>query len=236
MCVFSYISYPLTYPPIFSQIIFLQFGECLITIQCISAVSLLENNVQSNQPVKSVTSPHVEDEPFESLEELEAQTIGNLLPAEDDLFSGVTDELGHNTHVNSGDDLEDFDLFITGGGMELEGDDHPSVGQRNSDFVGGVNNGQGVSNGSIVGEHPYGEHPSRTLFVRNINSNVEDTELKALFEVCYSMFCLSFMGASQSSLSCMLILSLHFILSAIWRYSDALYSLQASWFCYDILL
>lgn len=30
-------------------------------------------------------------------------------------------------------------------------------------------------------EHPYGEHPSRTLFVRNINSNVEDEELKALF-------------------------------------------------------
>ncbi|OAY48038.1 protein MEI2-like 1 isoform X8 [Manihot esculenta] len=142
-------------------------------------LSLLENNVRSNQPVKSVTSPHVEDEPFESLEELEAQTIGNLLPAEDDLFSGVTDELGHNTHVNSGDDLEDFDLFITGGGMELEGDDSVTVGQKNSDFVGGVNNGQV---GPIVGEHPYGEHPSRTLFVRNINSNVEDTELQALFE------------------------------------------------------
>lgn len=30
-------------------------------------------------------------------------------------------------------------------------------------------------------EHPYGEHPSRTLFVRNINSNVEDEELRALF-------------------------------------------------------
>jgi len=31
-------------------------------------------------------------------------------------------------------------------------------------------------------EHPLGEHPSRTLFVRNINSNVEDEELKKLFE------------------------------------------------------
>lgn len=39
-----------------------------------------------------------------------------------------------------------------------------------------------VSDGSVVGEHPYGEHPSRTLFVRNINSNVEDSELKVLFE------------------------------------------------------
>ena len=110
-------------------------------------------------------------------------TIGNLLPAEDDLFSGVTDELGHNAHVNSADDLEDFDLFITGGGMELEADDHLNVGQKNSDFVGALSSGQGVSNVSIVGELPYGEHPSRILFVRNINSNVEDSELKALFEV-----------------------------------------------------
>jgi RNA recognition motif-containing protein len=40
--------------------------------------------------------------------------------------------------------------------------------------------------GSVVGEHPYGEHPSRTLFVRNINSNVEDSELRTLFEVFIS--------------------------------------------------
>lgn len=32
------------------------------------------------------------------------------------------------------------------------------------------------------GEHPNGEHPSRTLFVRNINSNVEDKELLECFE------------------------------------------------------
>ncbi|XP_012090584.1 protein MEI2-like 1 isoform X2 [Jatropha curcas] len=145
-------------------------------------LTLSENDVQSHHSAKPVASPHKEDQPFESLEELEAQTIGNLLPAEDDLFSGVPDELGHNAHANNGDDLEDFDLFITGGGMELEGDDRFSTGQRNSDYVGGVNNGQGGSNGSVVGEHPYGEHPSRTLFVRNINSNVEDSELKALFE------------------------------------------------------
>lgn len=31
-------------------------------------------------------------------------------------------------------------------------------------------------------EHPHGEHPSRTLFVRNINSTVEDEELRVLFE------------------------------------------------------
>jgi len=31
-------------------------------------------------------------------------------------------------------------------------------------------------------EHPHGEHPSRTLFVRNINSNVEEYEIRDLFE------------------------------------------------------
>jgi hypothetical protein len=33
------------------------------------------------------------------------------------------------------------------------------------------------------GEHPYGEHPSRTLFVRNIHSSVDDEELRSLFSV-----------------------------------------------------
>ncbi|KAK3183249.1 hypothetical protein Dsin_030535 [Dipteronia sinensis] len=125
------------------------------------------SDVLFHQPFDTVGSHPGEDEPFESLKEIEAQTIGNLLPDEDDLFSGVVDDLGHSVYANTGDELEDFDLFSSGGGMELEGV---------------VTNGQGVSNGMVVGEHPYGEHPSRTLFVRNINSNVEDVELKALFE------------------------------------------------------
>lgn len=40
----------------------------------------------------------------------------------------------------------------------------------------------GGKNGGYI-EHPMGEHPSRTLFVRNISSNVEDEELKQIFEV-----------------------------------------------------
>lgn len=142
------------------------------------------NDVTLHQPFDTVGSHHGEEEPFESLKEIEAQTIGNLLPDEDDLFSGVVDDVGHSAHTNTGDDLEEFDLFSSVGGLELEGDDRLNVEQKNSDFLGLVTNGQGVSNGMVVGEHPYGEHPSRTLFVRNINSNVEDVELKALFEVC----------------------------------------------------
>lgn len=143
---------------------------------------MLGNEVPYHRPANAVASYH-DEEPFESLKEIEAQTIGNLLPDDDDLFSGMTDGLACNAYAKNGDDFEDYDLFSSGGGMELEGDDRTCMGQRSSDYVRGLSNGQVGSNGSIVGEHPYGEHPSRTLFVRNINSNVEDSELKALFEV-----------------------------------------------------
>ncbi|CAN1317937.1 Protein MEI2-like 4 [Linum perenne] len=136
---------------------------------------LTGNEVQSREPTKTSISALEEEEPFESLEQIEAQTIGNLLPAEDDLFSGVTNELGHIVNTTGGDELEDFDLFSSGGGMELEGDNHMIAGRKNLDLF-------GLPNGSTVGKHPFGELPSRTLFVRNINSNVEDSELKTLFE------------------------------------------------------
>ncbi|XP_043687254.1 protein MEI2-like 4 isoform X6 [Telopea speciosissima] len=140
------------------------------------------NDVLVRHSVDSVASHYEEEEPFESLKEIEAQTIGNLLPDDDDLLSGVIDKIEYIAQPNSENDIEDFDLFSSGGGMELEGDDGSSAAQRNSDFSGGISNCQPAgSNSSIAGEHPYGEHPSRTLFVRNISSNVEDSELKALF-------------------------------------------------------
>ncbi|GKV36323.1 hypothetical protein SLEP1_g44467 [Rubroshorea leprosula] len=129
-------------------------------------LQLLRNDAPTLLPSFKVGSDH-EEEPLESLEEIEVQAIGNLLPDEDDLFSGV---MGLDTPANRDDELEDFDLFSSGGGVESEGDDRLGVGQGNLDIV-------GASNGSIVGGHP-----SRTLFVRNINSNVEDSKLKALFE------------------------------------------------------
>ncbi|CAA6663986.1 unnamed protein product [Spirodela intermedia] len=103
----------------------------------------------------------IEDEPFELSEEIEAQTIGDLLPGDDELLSGVIDDLEYIYQPNNGDDVED-DLF------------YPTNGAPNSQ--------QGVLGVPFAGEHPYGEHPSRTLFVRNINSNVDDSELRTLFE------------------------------------------------------
>ncbi|PKI36339.1 hypothetical protein CRG98_043263 [Punica granatum] len=70
--------------------------------------------------------------------------------------------------------MEELDLFNSVGGMDLE-EDGSSDGHKKFEYL-------GDGNGSMNSEHPYGEHPSRTLFVRNINSNVEDSELRALFE------------------------------------------------------
>lgn len=137
---------------------------------------LLGNGVLSGQPITVGSLP--EEEAYKSLGEIEADTIGNLLPDEDDLFSGVTDELGCSTRARMNDDFEDFDLFSSSGGMELEGDEHLISGNGTS-FVDEDPDYFGVSKGKI----PFREQSSRTLFVRNINSNVEDSELKALFEV-----------------------------------------------------
>ncbi|XP_072978531.1 protein MEI2-like 4 isoform X1 [Typha angustifolia] len=131
---------------------------------------------------QSIDSNCGEDEPFESMEEMEAQTIGNLLPDDDELLSGLIDDIGYIGQRNNEDDNDD-DIFYTGGGMELEADDNGN-GNKISEFIGlEASNGlQGEMSGPFAGEHPYGEHPSRTLFVRNINSNVEDSELRLLFE------------------------------------------------------
>lgn len=138
---------------------------------------LTTNNALVGKPIQKVDLNHVDDEPFELTEEIEAQIIGNLLPDDDELLSGVLDEVGYAAHTNNGEDVDD-DIFYTGGGMELETDESKKL----QELSGGANDGFGFLNGALNGEHPHGEHPSRTLFVRNINSNVEDSELKLIFE------------------------------------------------------
>ncbi|KAG6523914.1 hypothetical protein ZIOFF_013802 [Zingiber officinale] len=122
-----------------------------------------------------------EDEPFETMEELEAQTIGNLLPDDDDLLSGVIDDIGFVGQINDRADIDD-DIFYNGGGMELEVDNNSDANKASALVVEAANEQLSGPNDLFSGEHPFGEHPSRTLFVRNINSNVEDAELRALFE------------------------------------------------------
>ncbi|KAL8468393.1 hypothetical protein ACS0TY_031562 [Phlomoides rotata] len=109
-------------------------------------------------------------------------TDESLLPGEDEL----------NAWLSSLVDVpeEECDLFGSSGGLELEPDTQEnlrfgvsnlSLSNRNVGNGGArldLNNGVGT----FAGVHPLGEHPSRTLFVRNINSSVEDAEIRSLFE------------------------------------------------------
>jgi len=130
--------------------------------------------------------PEEKDYPFD----FDLRQIDDLLPDEDEFFAGITDEIEPVGKTNNTEELEEFDVFGSGGGMELDLDPLESVTASfaNSSIADGAR-GNGVSPfgvpsavGTVAGEHPYGEHPSRTLFVRNINSNVEDSELRSLFE------------------------------------------------------
>ncbi|KAL5564796.1 hypothetical protein UlMin_027960 [Ulmus minor] len=151
------------------------FSSSLSEIFC-RQLRLSGNDPISCQPANTYISNNSK-EASHCPKEIDAQTIGNLLPDEDDLFSGMADASRYNAHANSADELEDFDLFSNGGGLELDGDGHSSMVHRDYAMLRGEFNGQGGCNGSIAGEHP-----SRTLFVGNINSNIEDNELKALFQ------------------------------------------------------
>ncbi len=127
------------------------------------------------------------------LEDVEANAIGNMLPDINELLAGIMEDFDLSDLPSQVEDLED-DLFGSGGGMELDFDTQENLGigmSKVSISDGVTSNGIGpyaLPNGvgTVAGEHPYGEHPSRTLFVRNINSNVEDTELRSLFEVLYT--------------------------------------------------
>lgn len=134
---------------------------------------------------------HQEDDSKDPLEDVEPSAIGTLLPGdENELLAGIMDDFDLSGLPTQLEDLEDDDFFGSGGGMELDFDSQESlnIGMSKLSMSDGVSvNGighYGLPNGvaTVAGEHPYGEHPSRTLFVRNINSNVEDSELVSLFE------------------------------------------------------
>ncbi|GLJ44646.1 hypothetical protein SUGI_0938470 [Cryptomeria japonica] len=143
------------------------------------------------------TSCHINEkppgeDPLVTLQGMEIQGQGFVLPDdEEELLAGIMDDFDLTGLPSQVEELEEYDdLFSSGGGMELDSDSHECVNYNYSNIVtsdyiaGGGANHHGISNvlGPVIGEHPYGEHPSRTLFVRNINSNVEDSELRALFE------------------------------------------------------
>ncbi|KAL6553524.1 hypothetical protein OROGR_007366 [Orobanche gracilis] len=132
----------------------------------------------------------LEDEVKDPFEDIEPSTIGSFLPGDEaELLAGFTDDFDLSGLPTQLEDLDD-DFFGSGGGLEIESESHETLLDGMSrlstlDGISGISISQyGFTNGAgaVSGEHPYGEHPSRTLFVRNINSNVDDSELKALFE------------------------------------------------------
>ncbi|CAA6660054.1 unnamed protein product [Spirodela intermedia] len=131
-------------------------------------------------PASTAASDSREEELIRSVEEMEAQAIENLLPDEDELLSGIFDDLELFPRPGGGGDAED-ELFCTGGGWELEAEDNSYAG-RSSEPAGVFGGQEEALGGSFPGEHPHREHPSRTLSVRNVDSNADDSELTALFE------------------------------------------------------
>lgn len=127
-----------------------------------------------------------EGEPLPETKESEAHSIGNLLPDEDDLFSGIIDKLRCGTRLDGSEDEED--LFQSGGGMELEPENCLNYHHQNGTYTNGVLNGERHSNGSIARTPSYNEQFSRTLIVRNINSSIEDSDLRSLLEVHSSYY------------------------------------------------
>ncbi|KAM0893792.1 hypothetical protein ACQ4PT_024894 [Festuca glaucescens] len=112
------------------------------------------------------------DEALGSMEEVEAQTIGDLLPTDDDLISGVVDGFDF-AGLSINQDDADEDIFGTGGGMELESDDSINKGTKNL---------EGSLKCQFSGENYINKCPSRTLFIRNVNANIADSDLRALFQ------------------------------------------------------
>ncbi|CAI9783805.1 unnamed protein product [Fraxinus pennsylvanica] len=150
---------------------------------------------RDRQPIEGASSGlnklHPEVEYNDLLKDIENYAIGSMLPDdEDELLAGIMDNFDLGGLPNHMDNSEEYDLFGSGGGLELESDPQENLGvvfseaSLSNGVVGNAVVHYGLPNGSgtVAGEHPLGEHPSRTLFVRNINSNVEDSELRSLFE------------------------------------------------------
>ncbi|CAA0808666.1 Protein MEI2-like 5 [Striga hermonthica] len=123
-------------------------------------------------------------------EDIEPNAIGSSLPGdENELLAGLMDDFDFSGLPTQLEDLDD-DFFGSGGGLEIEPESRENLlNDLSSLSIGDSFSGGSISHfgfmngvGPVSGEHPYGEHPSRTLFVRNINSNVEDSELRSLFE------------------------------------------------------
>ncbi|KAK7273179.1 hypothetical protein RIF29_14227 [Crotalaria pallida] len=105
------------------------FSSSLPDLLC-KKLGLSANNALYGHSVDSFASHYEEERLSDSLEELEAQTIGNLLPSDDDLLSGLTDGLEHIIQDSVCDDMDELDIFSSVGGMELGDSSQPVDSKR----------------------------------------------------------------------------------------------------------
>uniref|UniRef100_A0A0D9ZT20 RRM domain-containing protein n=1 Tax=Oryza glumipatula TaxID=40148 RepID=A0A0D9ZT20_9ORYZ len=87
------------------------------------------------------------------------------------IYDGIADGFEF-TGMSTNQDDADEDIFCTGGGMELE----------NNDSVKGDKDQDGSFKSQISSGHFINKQPSRTLVVRNITANIEDSDLTVLFQ------------------------------------------------------
>lgn len=185
VCTFFFLYHNLYVPFPFSNVL-INFNFLGFIVN----LSQAEHGCESSDDAYSLKKIHQVVERNDLLGDDISDPIRCLLPDDEDaLLSGVMDGFDIGEIPNCTDDLEEYDIFGNGGGLELESDfprENLTMGASRitlSDTTGVAHCGLSSGGGAITGEHPLGEHPSRTLFVRNINSNVEDSELRTLFEV-----------------------------------------------------
>ncbi|KAK4780047.1 hypothetical protein SAY87_016153 [Trapa incisa] len=129
----------------------------------------------------TVASHYEEEEQIGSMDDIEAHMIVNLLPDDEELFSGVTDGLEFILPPEGVKEMEDPDLFNSVGGMDLE-EDRSSDGQKRFRYTGAVG-----SSGNPYGESANGISSSvpnslpSSMKVGLIGSQ------PGLTESCYSM-------------------------------------------------
>ncbi|XP_047317624.1 protein MEI2-like 1 [Impatiens glandulifera] len=125
-------------------------------------LGLWTNNIMIHESVDT-SSPEDGEGHLANAETVEVQALQNLLPDEDDLFSGMIDEMVYNG--NEVDDFDDFDLFGNCGGMELEVD-KLSLSPNSS---GRVLNGLETCTGSLENRSIHFLHSARYMSEVGLN-------------------------------------------------------------------
>ncbi len=134
----------------------------------------------------AMRSTHSGDDGMEPLEGLDSAALGRLLPDLDASDpdpvagpSGRASSTEHGAPASQGRPMRrrigsvEDDIFSAVGGLELGHDIHDLDGEGSGS----------AAAAAALGDHMLGEAPSRTLFVRNVEADVADEEIRALFQV-----------------------------------------------------